>query len=161
MVRLAPPGKLQRIVQFLSDPGALYEVFEAAAEGRSLSDYAARTGVSYFALMAIYESPLPVFEHMRSIVRKALATEDRTKAREAFRSIATFGGAMTEDESRFVNAGVKLADSEEPKATAAQSVKVGVHVNLGAALVDFHKKRQAVVIEQQPEPDDPYAAVGL
>lgn len=155
-LRLAPAETTRKLVDFLQDPNGAFSMFEHVAEGGSLSDFAKRKGISYFALVSLYESPAQPFATMRNMVRKAVSREDRERARAAIRER---NGYISTGRKAYADVMLNLAKAEDPDYSQAAakptSTQVNVQVNFAQALADHHRertsKRVPVTIEQKPE----------
>lgn len=123
-------------------------MFDRVGSGESLRAVAADYDLRYLTAVALFESADPAVVALRKVVRSALAMEDRALARATLRaSVGETGtGNLEEGEKRFIDATLAIAKAEEPSASSAASVKVGVNVSLGDALVQQHKARRAPVV---------------
>ncbi len=145
-LRLAPAPVIDRLVTFLADPLAIFDMFAHVADGLVLRDYAKERGLPYFAIVALYESSYPAFEAMRKTVSLAVSREDRERVREALRGRST----LSEHRKRFADVSLKLAEVECPLERGG-SVKVGVQVNLGQALIAHHRAAQRGILIEADE----------
>lgn len=145
---LAPAAETARLVDLLNDPPRVFDLFDRVGSGESLRAVAADYDLRYLTAVALFESADPAVVALRKVVRSALAMEDRALARTMLRaSVSQDGtGSLEEGEKRFIDATLAIAKAEEPSAPGAASVKVGVNVSLGDALVQQHKARRAPVV---------------
>lgn len=153
-LKLAPLTVTERLVAFLSDEDQLFGLFEHAANGESIAEFARKRNLSYFALNALYESPNEPFVTMRRIVSSAISREDRERARKAVR---VRNGYISQDRKRYVDALLDLSKAENPDQhapTASSKTVVNVGFNFGQALGNYHRQAHAAgrVIEHKPDP---------
>lgn len=155
-LKLAPLTVTERLVAFLSDSEQVFDLFEHAANGESIAEFAHERNLSYFALNALYESPNEPFVTMRRIVSSAISREDRERARKAVRAR---NGYISQDRKRYVDALLDLSKAENPDQhapTASSKTVVQVGFNFGQALGNYHRSayaaRQPVTIEHKPDP---------
>jgi len=155
-LKLAPRTTVERLVDFLSDEDALFSMFEHAANGESIADFAKERKLSYFALAALYESSNEPFITMRRIVSKAVSREDRERARKAIRAR---DGAISQGRKRFADTLLDLSKAENPDQHAPASnsnTVVNLGVSFGQALGDYHRRAAQAgrVIEHSPPSND-------
>lgn len=146
-LRLAPKTTADRLVAFLSDPYGVMSMFEYAAEGGVLRDFANERDIPYYAIAALYESEGQPFRAMRETALRAVVREDRERARSRIRRTS---GNLSEHGKRYVDSLLKLAESADPQAKGAQ-VNVSVGVSFGHALVARQQARRGLVIEHPPQ----------
>lgn len=140
-LRLAPKTTADRLVAFLSDPYGVMGMFEYAADGGVLRDFAAERNIPYYAIAALYESEGQPFKAMRECALRAVVREDRERARARIRR---GNGLLSEHGKRYVDSLLKMVDSSDPAPKGAQ-LNVNVGVSFGAALVARQQARRAAI----------------
>lgn len=136
-------------------------MFERASRGDSLRLQSDELGIPYVALVALFESDDPSIVALRKVVRAALASDDRARARAALITASDPAalGILTEGEKRLIDANLSMAKHEEP--TSAQPTKVSVGISFGDALVAHHKQARAAGIVIEHESGHDLSELGL